>query len=75
MAIEEMIKGKRSRYYNAGYIWVSEDGTVVAVKSKSGSWKYLSVKTDGNGEKYVRTNYYTVKIEVQHTFENVYKGY
>lgn len=30
MAIEEMIKGKRSRYYNAGYIWVSEDGTVVA---------------------------------------------
>ena len=45
MAIEKTIKGKRSRYYNAGYIWVSEDGTVVAVKSKSGSWKYLSVKT------------------------------
>lgn len=63
MAIKEMIKGKRSRYYNAGYIWVSEDGTVVAVKSKSGSWKYLSVKTDGNGEKYVRKSYQIIYVK------------
>lgn len=57
------INGKRCRYYKDGYVWVSEDGTAVAIKSKNGSWKYLSVKTDGNGEKYVRTDYQTIYVK------------
>ena len=57
------INGKRCRYYKDGYVWVSEDGTAVAIKSKNGSWKYLSVKTDGNGEKYVQTDYQTIYVK------------
>ena len=63
MATEKIIKGKRSRCYKDGYIWVCEDGTVVAVKQKNGSQKYLSVKTDGNGEKYVQTGYQTIYVK------------
>ena len=63
MATEEMIKGKRCRYYTNGYIWVSEDGTVVAIKQKSGYWKYFDIKTDGNGEKFVNTGYITIYIK------------
>ena len=63
MATEKMIKGKRSRYYSEGYIWVSEDGRVVAVKQKNGSWKYFYIKTDGKGEKYVDTGYRIVYVK------------
>ena len=57
------INGKRCRYYKDGYVWVSEDGTEVAIKSKNGSWKYLSIKTDGNGEKYVQTDYQIIYVK------------
>ena len=63
MATEKTIKGKRSRYYNDGYIWVSTDGTVVAAKQKNGSWKYFAIKTDDNGEKFVETRYKTIYIK------------
>ncbi len=63
MATEKTIKGKRCRYYKDGYIWVSDDGTVVAVKQKNGSWKYLSIKTDGNGEKCVDTGYRIIYVK------------
>ena len=63
MATEKIIKGKRCRYYTNGYIWVSEDGTVVAIKQKSGYWKYFDIKTDGNGEKFVKTGYMTIYIK------------
>ena len=63
MATEKIIKGKRCRYYTNGYIWVSEDGTVVAIKQKSGYWKYFDIKTDGNGEKFVNTGYMTIYIK------------
>ena len=45
MATEKTIKGKRSRYYKNGYIWVSTDGTMVAAKQKNGSWKDFDIKT------------------------------
>ena len=63
MATEKTIKGKRSRYYNDGYIWVSTDGTVVAAKQKNGSWKYFAIRTDDNGEKFVETRYKTIYIK------------
>ena len=63
MAKEKVIKGKRCRYYFDGYIWISDDGTVVAVKSNTGSWKYLEIKTDGNGEKYVNTGYKIIYVK------------
>ena len=63
MATEKIIKGKRCKYYTNGYIWVSEDGTIVAIKQKSGYWKYFDIKTDGNGEKFVNTGYMTIYIK------------
>lgn len=57
MAKERIIKDKRCRYYTEGYIWVSEDGTLVAAKQKSGYLRYFDIKTDGNGEKFVYTGY------------------
>ena len=63
MATEKTIKGKRSRYYKNGYIWVSADGTMVGAKQKNGSWKDFDIKTDGNGEKYVDTGYKVVYIK------------
>ena len=63
MATEKTIKGKRSRYYKDGYIWVSADGTVVAVKQRNGSWKYFYIKTDGKGEKYVDTGYRIIYVK------------
>ena len=63
MATEKTIKGKRSRYYKNGYIWVSADGTMVGAKQKNGSWKDFDIKTDGNGEKFVDTGYKVVYIK------------
>lgn len=63
MAKEKVIKGKRCRYYFDGYIWISDDGTVVAVKSNTGSWKYLEIKTDGHEEKYVNTGYKIIYVK------------
>ena len=71
MATEKTIKGKRCRYYKDSYIYVSADGTVVAVKQKSGSWKYFDIKTDGNSEKYVDTGYKVVYIKKQCSLASV----
>lgn len=63
MAKEKVIKGKRCRYYFDGYIWISDDGTVVAVKFNTESWKYLEIKTDGHEEKYVNTGYKIIYVK------------
>jgi hypothetical protein len=63
MATEKMIKGRRCRYYTEGYIWVSEDGTLVAAKQKSGYLRYFDIKTDGNGEKFVYTGYRYIYVK------------
>ena len=63
MAKEKVIKGKRCRYYFDGYIWISDDGTIVAVKSNTESWKYLEIKTDGHEEKYVNTGYKIIYVK------------
>ena len=63
MATEKTIKGKRSRYYKDGYIWVSADDTMAAAKQKNGSWKYFDIKTDANEEKSVDTGYKVLYIK------------
>lgn len=63
MAKEKVIKGKRCRYYFDGYIWISDDGTVVAIKFNTESWKYLEIKTDGHEEKYVNTGYKIIYVK------------
>lgn len=72
MAVNEQnYKGKLCRYYREGYVWVSEDGSVVAYNEKKyNRWgikvtktKYPRKKTNLKGNVYVETRFgHTVSV-------------
>ena len=44
-----LFNGKWCRYYIAGCIWVSDDGTVAGMSDKKGHIKKLTISSDSNG--------------------------
>jgi len=62
MPTERIHKGKSCRFYRAGSIWVSSDGTVAGMSDKKGHIKNLPIKNDSKG-KYVIHDWYG-RVEV-----------
>lgn len=63
MATERNYKGKTVRYYRAGSIWVSSDGTVVGMSDRKNHIKNLSIKSDANGRYVVHDWYGRVQLD------------
>lgn len=57
------INGKRCRYYIAGGFCVSDNGTVAVKEAKNGYLQYLDVKTDTNGERFVKLGRVTALLK------------
>lgn len=52
------INNKKCRWYQAGYVWISDDGCLAAMSDKNNKWnptgvKILKIKNDSIGQKYI----------------------